>query len=254
MLWQVLVQFVFRLAGGLALALWLTSDRDVDAGFFRVHLWVALGLNTLAAALLALRPDTFQQTSGLPAAAIAGAVLCYAGAVCWLYRAARAGRIVLLVVTVVDLWGGLLAADAWQTGAIARVAETLTASAVLGFCCAAMLLGHWYLNSPTMKLRPLNRLIIWTMLAVAARAALTFSGIVGSWSHVAQWGVSSWGLLGLRIAAGLIGVAGLCWMSRETLKIPNTQSATGILYVAVIFAFLGELTAQLISSEIPFPV
>ena len=36
-------------------------------------------------------------------------------------------------------------------------------------------------------------------------------------------------------------------MSWQTLKIPNTQSATGILYVAVITTFLGELTAQLLS-------
>ena len=37
-------------------------------------------------------------------------------------------------------------------------------------------------------------------------------------------------------------------MSWQTLKIPNTQSATGILYVAVITTFLGELTSLLLSA------
>ena len=37
------------------------------------------------------------------------------------------------------------------------------------------------------------------------------------------------------------------WLSRKTLDIPNTQSATGILYVACLAAILGELTAQLLS-------
>jgi hypothetical protein len=41
-------------------------------------------------------------------------------------------------------------------------------------------------------------------------------------------------------------------MAWQTLKIPNTQSATGILYVAVIAVFLGELTAQLLSGRMVF--
>jgi hypothetical protein len=36
-------------------------------------------------------------------------------------------------------------------------------------------------------------------------------------------------------------------MTYKTLKIPNTQSATGILYVGVIGTFLGELTSLLLN-------
>jgi hypothetical protein len=43
-------------------------------------------------------------------------------------------------------------------------------------------------------------------------------------------------------------------MTWETLRIPNTQSATGILYVAVILSFLGELTSQFISSQTIYPI
>ena len=46
-------------------------------------------------------------------------------------------------------------------------------------------------------------------------------------------------------------MAGLTW---QTLKIPNTQSATGILYVGVIVTFVGELTSQLLSRESLFPL
>ena len=53
-------------------------------------------------------------------------------------------------------------------------------------------------------------------------------------------------LLSLRWLAGLIGLPVLLVMSRKTLDIPNTQSATGILYVACLAAILGELTAQLL--------
>ena len=42
-------------------------------------------------------------------------------------------------------------------------------------------------------------------------------------------------------------------MTWQTLKIPNTQSATGILYVAVILTFLGELVSHLLSQELRIP-
>lgn len=37
-------------------------------------------------------------------------------------------------------------------------------------------------------------------------------------------------------------------MSRKTLDIPNTQSATGILYVACLAVITGELAGQLLGS------
>ena len=56
-------------------------------------------------------------------------------------------------------------------------------------------------------------------------------------------------LLALRWLAGLIGLPILLWMSRKTLDIPNTQSATGILYVAGLAAIVGELAAQLLEAS-----
>jgi len=58
----------------------------------------------------------------------------------------------------------------------------------------------------------------------------------------------------LRWLFGLVGVAGLAWMAWQTLKIPNTQSTTGILYVAVIGTFVGETMALLLSRESLFPL
>ena len=68
---------------------------------------------------------------------------------------------------------------------------------------------------------------------------------------------TSW-LLFVSASAGwreLFGVLGLTWLTWQTLKIPNTQSATGILYAAVILAFIGELTtSQLLSAEARYPI
>jgi hypothetical protein len=58
----------------------------------------------------------------------------------------------------------------------------------------------------------------------------------------------------LRWLAGLAGVLLMAWLTWQTLKIPNTQSATGILYAGVILAFIGELTSQLLSAQARYPV
>jgi hypothetical protein len=53
---------------------------------------------------------------------------------------------------------------------------------------------------------------------------------------------------------GIVGAMITAVMSWQTLKIPNTQSATGILYVGVMFVFLGELTAELLSYGAVWPL
>ena len=58
-------------------------------------------------------------------------------------------------------------------------------------------------------------------------------------------------LLLVRWAVGFAGVLGLTWMAWQTARIRSTQSATGILYVVVIFCFLGELTGQLLTGGFP---
>jgi hypothetical protein len=58
----------------------------------------------------------------------------------------------------------------------------------------------------------------------------------------------------LRWLAGILGAAGLTVMAWKTSLIPNTQSATGILYVGVIATFIGELVSLLLSSSTAYPL
>ena len=117
-----------------------------------------------------------------------------------------------------------------------------------------MTLGDWCLISPGMQLQPLRRLLLLGAGSVLVRGVVCACGV----GYLLQSGYETtfgfWSILGLRWLAGLIGIAALQWMTWQTLKIPNTQSATGILYVAVIFSFLGELAAQLLSAGLPYPV
>lgn len=228
----------------------IVSPRQVSSGYFRNNLYVVLGLNVLAVLVAVSAPAESMLRVWPP---LVGALAAYAGAVSWLYENPRAGRIALAVVAAASLAGSYLATSpapsettatllAWQ-----HWCDPPTAGLLLGATMAAMLLGHWYLNSPGMKLAPLRGLIALMLLAVIARAIVAGAGAcsVGDFSSLPG---SNWWMLVLRWATGLVGAAGTAVAAWLTLRIPNTQSATGILYVGVIFVFLGELCSQLLSS------
>ena len=85
----------------------------------------------------------------------------------------------------------------------------------------------------------------------------TIVSSLGLWGELAYSSEtnSQWALfVMLRWLFGLVGVAILTWMAWKTLEIPNTQSATGILYVALIGTFVGETMALLLSAESLFPL
>lgn len=240
----MLTQFLLRLSFGLAGGMALVSPRQVTSGYFRNHLYVTLGLALLAAlASKALGLDS------LWAAAICSAA-SYVGSVCWLYEKSLAGRAALVCVAAAALVAAYQAA-AKHDGL--RDLQLVTSGATLGTVLAAMLLGHWYLNAPGMPLAPLRRLL------VAAAVATALHAVVCGWGLALELGVREpslrwWLFVALRWSFGLAGVLILIWMAWRTLEVPNTQSATGILYVAVIGSFVGETMSLLLSAESAYPL
>jgi len=247
-LWPVLTQFIFRVTLGVAVAMAVTPAALVTSGFYRVHLWVLLGLNTVAALAVF---TTFKDAQLLLAVTVAIAAASYIGAVIWMYEQRVLGVIALRVIAALALAAALMAASGiWQRPVMAGAAalDIISAGLVMGATLTAMFLGHWYLNTPTMQLAPLQRLVLMMIAAVVLRACVSGGGAVLYVLDAGSPSLNWWAFLALRWIAGLLSVAGLAVMAWQTLKIPNTQSATGILYAAVILVFIGELTAQLLSA------
>jgi len=236
----LLVDFLCRFAWGLCAGLLLTPTGVVPAGFFRVNLLVVMGLATFAALLGgSALPGWFWP---LPAAA---AVAAWLGSIAFYAERTRGG------LALCAACAALLAAATVGAGPAAFLPATarLLSGLLVGLTVHAMLLGHWYLNAPGMRVDALRRMIDLTLVAwavvLAAQcvAALRAGGM--PWEGQAPTALA---LLSLRWLAGLAGLPALLWMSRKTLDIPNTQSATGILYVACLAAIVGELTAQLLGA------
>ena len=244
---RLLVDFLCRFGWGLSVALVLTPSSLVPAGFFRVNMLVVLGLATFAALLCGQALPAY--TWLLPAAA---AVTAWMASIAWFAERKRPG-IVLCVITAILLAAATavvqVAADGTLTGGWPHVGVALLSGLVTGLTVHAMLLGHWYLNAPGMRVDVLRRMIdialaAWAVQLVVATAAALPAGALAAGT---TGGPTTMALVSLRWLAGLAGLPVLLWLSRKTLEIPNTQSATGILYVACLAAILGELTAQLLS-------
>jgi len=275
----LLTQFLLRLTFGLAVGMAITSPKLVTSGYFRNHLYVTLGLASLATLLsYSAAPEVLWYC-------VAAAVCSYLGSVYWLFEKPGPGKLMLLIVALAAFWGAAeqlenqfikaenindVISSAYADGnteakpvliaglfvgiGVMSASSVLSSGLILGLTMAAMLLGHWYLNTPTMELAPLRRLILAMGVAVVLQTILSTLGLWGEIAARDQIALQWILFVLLRWTFGLIGVAAMTWMAWQTLKIPNTQSATGILYVAVIGTFVGETMALLLSSESLFPL
>ena len=232
-----------------------TSPRWVTAGFYRVHLWVGLGLNTFVAGIVFLLPEFEQRQTRIaagdrrrnPQLRRARSSGCTNGTL--------AGQWALVLVALIESGRG-----AGSSGRIPGVA--LQAGVADGRRCA---------DVRNAAGNDVDGHAVGALVSEYADHATVAATAIGPADRGGGLGSSGGrrGRLGFVFSPGdrrvdsvrpagaplvrraLAGVLGLTAMTWQTLKIPNTQSATGILYVAVIFAFLGELTSQLLSVHVP---
>jgi hypothetical protein len=131
---------------------------------------------------------------------------------------------------------------------------------VLGSVTLATALGHAYLTHTAMTIHPLRRLGKIFASAMAARtlwAVLVGGGL--AWQAIREGRLSmvslsnEWLLLSVRGLIGLLIPAIFAYMVMETVRLRATQSATGILYFALVLVFIGELTSLYLLRELGVP-
>lgn len=242
----MLSDFAVRLAFGLAVLLLCTSWRAVPLPFFRTHCQIILGLLVLAA----LDQSRLEGFDCGVCILIAGAVLAYLGTITWglgLPRFALPATCLIALGSAV--WLALASrADlpaAWAFGSASRYASGFLLGAIL----TAMLLGHHYLTAPGMSIKPLEHLVLLIGWGLAVRGAIALLGVwlvhSGKLPEVSTGTLeSNWLLFFLmHWGMGFAGPVVAAFLAWKTVRIRSTQSATGILYVAMILVLFGELTA-----------
>lgn len=139
--------------------------------------------------------------------------------------------------------------------------DAVTAGLLLGSVLIGMILGHYYLNIPGLSIGYLQRLALVFMGAVAARlavAGITLLRNAGELWPLIHVLLDAEGLpmpegtldpfvlvlLIVHVGVGILGAGVLAVMAWRTALSSATQSATGILYVALILVIMGELASR----------
>ena len=244
----MLAESAVRLADGLTVFLLLTSWRQVPPRFFRTHGLVILGLLVLASLDASRAGIRGPLLYGL----IAAALVAYLMTVAWgmgLPRVAWPVALALALGCAALLVGRTFATA--ETRGVFEAASRLASAFLLGSTLSAMLLGHYYLTAPAMSIEPLKRFVKCMGWGLAARGALA-SYAFWIWLDPGSTGDSR-GLsplfLVVRFGVGLVGVAIATGMTWQTVSIRSTQSATGILYIAMVLVLFGELTAMVLYQD-----
>ena len=247
----MLADFAVRLALGLSIATVLVSWRTVPLPFFRTQEQIILGLLALAALDQA-------RASGTGVAfwiIVAGAVLAYVSSIAWGLGLPGLGVATAASGAVAGvLW--LLAASRGAEGflLVHNGASRVASGFLLGSVLCSMLLGHYYLTAPAMTIEPLKRTIALIAGGLGARAVLAGIGLALLFGRSSAQAspASDPGEMVLfcgRWGMGFLATGVATYMTWKTAKIRSTQSATGILYIAMIFALFGELMSLVLSGR-----
>jgi hypothetical protein len=247
----MLADFAVRLAFGLAIATALVPWRAVPLPFFRTQAQIILGLLALAALDQA-------RASGAGIAfwtIVLGGVLSYVSSIAWGLGLPGLGmRTAVLCGIAALVW--LTGASRSPDGLLLAVNATSRAASgfLLGAVLCSMLLGHHYLTAPAMTIDPLKRtigLIAWGLVARAILAGIGWvilrEGLVSQASPAGAADVTV--LLAGRWGMGFVAASVATYMTWKAAQIRSTQSATGILYIAVIFVLFGELLSLVLSGR-----
>ena len=265
-----------ELAWGGLFALAIPPFFNVERGFYKssASLYLAASLTTaIGLGLLAIRGG---------AAAGPGAGSLWTAATLWILSSVAVAVYLYTLWTedgrlrarayVLGLGLGLIALIVNATllmppgfgvvGAVAYALTAITSALVLGLVSGAMLFGHWYLIDLEMPVDYLRTFIrILGIVLVADLVALGFAiglpamfGSVSARAGVSELFASHLGLLAVRLMLGPVATIVLVWMCWQTLKIPQTMAATGLLYIAVMSVLVGEMLGRFILFRTAIPL
>ncbi|MCG3177845.1 MAG: hypothetical protein BIFFINMI_00165 [Phycisphaerae bacterium] len=257
---RMIETYLFMSAAGSLMMWFLLDRRAIGPRFFRLHTLIVATLTLAGTALwIADWPPQYCRscwvvgvvlaafplagvlaTLGVRLAAVrnrptAAGMLCVLGAVMLLASAAYAK-----LTTGGGLGGQLSAATV----------SIMLGAILLGATLQGMLVGHAYLTASALPTRVLVSACRW-LIGIAAVRTFWVAGMFGAWylgriagaappSAVASM---TWLFVLMRVLFGLVTPLALGGMALSAAKIRSTQSATGILFPALVLVTAGELCA-----------
>lgn len=139
----------------------------------------------------------------------------------------------------------LVAEPTW--GLTLVLASLVIGSLVVGFAGLGMTLGHWYLVTPRLPEKPLRELTGLLFIVILAQAVFLVPALLLPHDTVdtsVDSEITSNVFFYLRVGFGLAFPALLAWMAYDSAGVKANQSATGLLYIAMVLVICGEVVAK----------
>ncbi|HVR86564.1 MAG TPA: hypothetical protein VMU54_19735 [Planctomycetota bacterium] len=256
-----LAVFLNLFALGMGAALIAVPYRQIGKYYFSFHSTMLLIL--VAVAVLVGQPWSLLGQGTAYMRVVAGLSMLYAALVLVqnvLVRAAEGDLRVDALILPVSAGSVfiIMAAFGWTaygTGtALLLTFHLLSGALVLGTSMVAMSTGHWYLANAQLSFDILIRLCKMFVLSIGIKSVVV--AIYVAWRFEDYWRLEDFYklVMGVRIAAGIVLALALALMSLSCAKRHANQSATGILYVAVVFVLIGETISLYLTLGMQRPI
>ncbi len=263
-----------QLAFGGVLALSVPGFHDIERGFFKSTACVYLGCGlSIFAGKLSLASTAGWEAAefGRLAEVAAWLLFCIP---CGVYAATLWGdRFVVrarayLLTLVAGLAAVCLSADLYRTAPFVSV-ETLvyalsffSSAAMLGAVATGMSLGHWYLIEVDLSLDPFRRVFKFYAGTILVQIAVLLVGLLvlytggsaATGAKVRTLWTDHQTLLWMRLILGPLASLCVAYLIWRTLRIPQTMAATGLFYVAILAAIVGEFLGRFVLFRTGLPL
>ena len=262
MLTELSLSGFLAFAAAYPLCFWSNAGATIDRGFYRFNLGVSCFILSLGLfALLFAAPGgaaPARQVGPLPEGPVLAvlAVVWLAGLLGVTWSQWERPRPSLPLVTLPSLLGFVVTAAATVTrtppaaAPLGAAAVTLLGGLTLGMALYTMVLGHWYLSVARLPIAILARAVavysvllalrlVWDAVAFATQS-LPYQGLpLPLYAFV---GTLDGLLVAVAVFFGTLFPLAANWLVQRTLAAKSTQAATGILYVVVVAAIIGDFS------------
>ena len=143
------------------------------------------------------------------------------------------------------LWSAALVDPSPQLFGLGAPLAVLAGGLALGSALTGLSLGHWYLVSPSLSVRPLIRLNFLCMGAIIAQSLLLVALVLTAPAEQLDLLLGEYSLFfGVRVIFGLLVPLIATVMVWRTARIRSLDSATGLLYIVAALVLAGEIAAR----------
>jgi hypothetical protein len=151
------------------------------------------------------------------------------------------------LIGLASLWAAALVTGGPQLFGFGMPVAVLAGAMALGSALTGLSLGHWYLVSPTLSVKPLIEVTFLCLGALVAQVVLLVPLLLlpGLPPGRLQLLLGDYLLFfGVRLVFGLLVPLAATVMTWRTARIRSLDSATGLLYIVAALILAGEIAAR----------